>query len=560
MELNPTKEPVETRTKKENPEGGEAYRPDSPEHALYKVVINNLLENTYYETAEESFQKVVTRFRAAKDTDPEFPLQLAAYARQEMYLRDISQLLLVLSANHDDTQPYVQKHASRIINRPDDACTAIYLQLELFGKPVPKPLRKGISRALNQFDAYQLSKYLNTRREVNLYDVFNLVHPVPKEPETAELWNRFMKGHLDHYPGIDPLEPPETWEVILTQTVENALPTDYFEAKEAWKTKNETRLIDRYGPSYRKKSLSDEQKYIDLEETQTNLFGTPYSLTDIQNLKKEAKKKGFQTVLPKMGLFAKIRNLRNMLNLGIDSTTLLTDTDLDYVKKSKIYPFRFYQAYTALKTSDIHDKHIETWLSNAIDLAAHNLPDELGNTFVAVDLSGSMSHPLSTNSDITCKELAALFGAILMKKGATTSVFANDFATITAHHQTPTLELVNKILSTDVGGSTNGWKAIKHLREHNKTPDRIIMLTDMVIWDSTTWNNTNTVKKEFDSYRKTVNPDTQLYMLDLSNYGDLVTPENHPGVYNIQGWSEKVLDYIHYTEHPTHVLQQIKNQ
>ncbi|WP_224268351.1 TROVE domain-containing protein [Haloprofundus salinisoli] len=489
MKFNRLKNRLTDKQRTTNYEGGEAYQPATPEMGLYTVVVNNLVEDTFYREDTDALVAVVERFEPVAESNPEFTLKLAAHARNEMYLRDISQVLLVLAANHDATKPFVREYAPRVIRRADELNTVVAVQLTLFGKPIPKPLKKGIADAFHRFDRYQFAKYNNLRRDVTFRDVMNLVHPKPRDDEEREVFERLVRGGLDDYPDVEPLDAPKTWEVVISERGNTA---------DAWRD-----------------------------------------------------------VLPEMGLFATIRNLRNMLDAGLEGAEILGIADLDYVRESKLYPFRFYQAHEALLAAGIEDDHVQNWLSDAIERAAENLDDELGETFVAVDLSGSMTARLSARSTMTYRELSAFFGAVLMRKGATTGVFADEFEEVRAHHETPVLELVKKILARDVGGSTNGWKALRHLVEEDEAYDRVVVLTDMQLWDST-WGSEETVKRWYEVYRETVAPDTHLYVVDLSSYGDLVTPEGYEDVYNISGWSERVLDLVAYAEHPDEVLGEIE--
>jgi len=93
MQLNETKQTVAEATRTTNHEGGEAFRPADPRLALYKRTSNQLLEDSYYEDEIKHLQAVVERFDAAAAEDPESVLKLPAYARQEMHLRDIPQVL-----------------------------------------------------------------------------------------------------------------------------------------------------------------------------------------------------------------------------------------------------------------------------------------------------------------------------------------------------------------------------------------------------------------------------------------------------------------------------------
>ncbi|WP_318568798.1 TROVE domain-containing protein [Salinigranum marinum] len=503
MEFNKPTQTVAEATRTTNDEGGEAFEPADPRLALYKRTINQLLEGSFYEADDEQLAAVVRRFDAAADEDPEFVLKLAAYARQELHLRDIPQVLLVLAANDDrfkDDSPesLIREWAPAIIQRMDETATALAIHDQLFGGTAPWPLRRGIEDALvSMADAYTLGKYELSRREVTLHDVFNRVHPEPVDDEQDVLFERFVCGGLDDYPDVDPLPSPNTWETVISERGNT---------RDAWET------------------LIEDDAY----------------------------------TLP---IFASIRNLRNMLEAGVDEDTVVSHLDLEAVRHAPLYPFRYYQAYTALQAADVHAPAVERWLEDAIDVAVETVPDGFGDTFVAVDLSGSMGHPLSTHSTLRLKEIGALFGAILADQGAEVGGFGDDFQTVPMHVDTPVLQRQAAVLAIDedVGNSTNGWKPLEHLRERGAPVERIVVITDMQIWDSTpfTARDDQTVKTAFDAYRDEVASDTALYLVDLASYGDLVTPEGYENVYNVSGWSETVLSFITHAENPMQVIDDI---
>jgi hypothetical protein len=504
MEFNKPKQTVAQATRTTNYEGGEAFEPVDPRLALYKRTINQLLEGSFYEADDEHLAAVVHRFDAAADEDPEFVLKLAAYARQELYLRDIPQVLLVLAANDDrfkDDSPesLIREWAPAIIQRMDETATALAIHDQLFGGTAPWPLRRGIEDALvTMADAYTLGKYELSRREVTLYDVFNRVHPKPVDVDQEVLFERFMRGDLDDYPDVDPLPAPNTWETVISERGNT---------RDAW----ETLIVD-----------------------------DAYTLP----------------------IFASIRNLRNMLEAGVDEETIVSHLDLEAVRHAPLYPFRYYQAYTALQAADVHAPAVERWLEDAIDVAVETVPDGLGDTFVAVDLSGSMDHSLSKNSTLRLKEIGALFGAILADQGVQVGGFGDDFQTVSMHVDTPVLQRQEAVLAIDeeVGNSTNGWKALEYLRDRGDPVERVVVFTDMQIWDSTpfTARDNQTVKAAFDAYRDEVSSATALYLVDLASYGDLVTPEGYENVYNISGWSENVLSFVKHAENPLQVLDEIE--
>jgi len=379
----------------------------------------------------------------------------------------------------------------------DETATALAVHDELFGGTAPWPLRRGIEDALvGMADAYTLGKYELSRREVTLRDVFNRVHPTPIDEEQEVLFERLMRGDLDDYPDVEPLPSPKTWETVVSERGNT---------RDAWET-----LIE-----------DDE-----------------YSLP----------------------IFASIRNLRNMLEAGVDEETIVDHLDLEAVRHAPLYPFRYYQAYTALQDAGIDAPAVEHWLEQAVDVSVEHVPDGLGDTFVGVDLSGSMDMVLSEHSTLRYKEIGALFGAVLADQGARVGGFGDDFREVSMHVDTPVLQRQDAVLGIDddVGNSTNGWKVLANLREEAIAVERVVLFTDMQIWDSTYFGSDRTVREEFEAYRDEVAPDASLYMIDLASYGDLVTPEGYEDVYNVSGWSENVLEFIEHAEDTAQVIDEIE--
>ena len=496
--FNENKRNLNTQGETENLAGGKAFDPQSPERALYEVVINNLIEDTYYESGEESLEKVEKRFEAVAEEDPEFALKLADYARNEEYLRDISQVLLVLAANHENTVEYVGEYAPRIISRADELCNVMAIQTELFGKPMPSELLNGVEKALYNFDRYQYAKYFRTSKDWDFRDVLNVVRPNPEESPRAresdtnyqEIFEKIIRGGLDDYPEVTPLDPPETWEVIVSKEGNTA---------EAWK-----KVKDR------------------------------------------------------MGLFALIRNARNMRQAGLSGEEIFGDVDVEWIKNAPLFPFRYYQSYKALKQEQLLDNYSSEFLQDAVDISTESVPEFLENTLVGVDLSGSMETTLSARSNLQRMEIGALFGAITAKTGGEIWGFGEQAEKAPIDPTMPVLSMQESIMSMNVGHSTNGWKVVgKNLGNQF---DRIILFTDMMLWDSTYGYGTKTTLKEkFDKYREKY-PETALYMINLASYGSLQTPEGYNRVFNISGWTDKIFDFISNAENPEEIIDEIKER
>jgi len=188
-----------------NYEGGEAFKL-SPKSKLVQLTSTCLFgEPKFYGELGETEQKIVDTATEVAEHNPKFLLQLAQYLRNEQYLRSISNYLLVFSANQLSSKQYVREYAPNIIKRADELTESITMQLDIFGKPIPNSLKKGIRDSFLNFDSYQFSKYnrKNSKGVVTFKDAIMLTHP--KQP--SELIKKILN---------DKLETPLTWETELS--------------------------------------------------------------------------------------------------------------------------------------------------------------------------------------------------------------------------------------------------------------------------------------------------------------------------------------------------------
>ncbi len=92
-----------------NHEGGLAFELD-PRTRLYTRVASALMaEKKFYESAQQADAALLADVRAVAETDPEFVLRLAAYARQVLNLRSVATVLLVEAAAIPACKPYVRR-------------------------------------------------------------------------------------------------------------------------------------------------------------------------------------------------------------------------------------------------------------------------------------------------------------------------------------------------------------------------------------------------------------------------------------------------------------------
>ena len=108
----------------------------------------------------------------------------------------------------------------------------------------------------------------------------------------------------------------------------------------------------------------------------------------------------------------------------------------------------------------------------------------------------------------------------------------------------------------EVGYSTNGYKVIDYLVDNNIKMDKVMMFTDMQMWDST--YRDKHIQKSWTKYRQ-MYPEAKLYLFDLQGYGQAPVRLVGDDVTLIAGWSDKVFDVLNAVENGAEVLDQIKN-
>jgi len=175
---------------------------------LKRLVATYLLfEDKYYKEEKEPIERIIELSQKVNSDDL---VKLIEEVRLEYGLRH-TPIITLLGAIKDNKKrkEILQKLDPKVLATPKDAMDLVagYLKFNE-KKTIPNQLKKYISKSLNRFDEYQLSKYgRNLKQEVSLVDVFNLVHPIPKDQNTQNLWSKLINGEL---------KPAETWEVKIS--------------------------------------------------------------------------------------------------------------------------------------------------------------------------------------------------------------------------------------------------------------------------------------------------------------------------------------------------------
>jgi len=305
----------------------------------------------------------------------------------------------------------------------------------------------------------------------------------------------------------------------------------------------------------------------------------------------------------RLGYMGALRNLRNMLKVGVSSSDIdevvRILTDPKGVANSKQFPFRFYSANREIskarlwspdpvddtfgkmehRSTEADRTKLMDALDTALELSTSNIPNLGGTTFISCDNSGSMSmNTVSTGPTrrkrtreeeidkpkITCQDVSCLFGAMVHKKcdSVIMSAFGQSFSTIPLSKKSGIFDNMAKIRDKDVGHSTHAHLAIDYLIKNKIKVDRIIIFSDEQCYSEKTVKSRSvpsyvsrmfttydedkddSLYKSFLTYKRTINPKVFMYVIDLKNYGTIQIPESEPNVCTMGGYSDKVLSFI----------------
>lgn len=480
--------------------GDRAY-PQKDSHAeLFALVATNILADKYYQSNDQTVSNIIA---CIKKCDPVFVMKLAVYARTELNLRSIPVVLIIQLQKHLYSQrTAVSKEIKAMLTvavfktvcRVDDITE--YLAYYKFANghsklnKISKVLQKSLASSFHKFDEYQFAKYQGKNKDVSLRDAMFICRPVPATEDQVRLFFKLANSELDI---------PVTHETLLS-----SVGADADKKKEAW-----TKLIQ------------DKD----------------------------------------LGYMATLRNLNNMVRSGVDVEDL--DRVCQYlsnptaVKHSKQLPFRFYSAYNSLDTLN---PVIKTKLQNAIYEAAKislsnmTLLDQNETVFAVADVSDSMMNRISNNSSLCADEISMFYTGMMahMNPNCLLGYFGTDFVMANKRDVNPfNCRSTRSSVARKTGHGTCPDKIFEHLMRNGIKVDKIFIFSDLQFWSSATSLHTaltgssghTAFQNKLNEYRRTINPELKVVLIDLRGYGGGVPVKQDSRTTIISGFSDKTFQY-----------------
>ncbi len=554
---NLKKEPVQKRTVTH--EGGAGYT-QAPEKELVGLLSTGI-QNNFYEKEGEREKRLKALISTIAKKNPTFAAKALIYARSVFGQRTVTHigavdLIPFLSGDPLGKKFFTKRSRNEnkggIVYRLDDMTEilACYLAKNGANASIPNSVKKGFKDAIENSDKYVLAKYQMKGKSVSLVDIVNLVHP----KETT------IQGYVD-VPGLDyakaiegtkfAKEGAESEDGNYRISTLRALVLGLLKQFNTAEDKN-----TKAGQDVAKLVKSGELSKIEAEKVLTE---------------KKADNFGDLIRTKKIGYFALIRNLRNIINTG--DSKLLEDaleliTNQAMIKKSLIWP---HQIDLALEIMLIENsgrtlQKVTKALDVAYELSIPNLSELLpeGKTAVVFDTSGSMEMaswgpgvqiPIKGRGVKINKKPAdkAALIAATFAKGVVGDVyhFASYTAQITGWNPNDSINTLKREFQShngEVGHGTVMSSIFDYFVDKNKKYDRVLIITD----EQSHTDLTLAAKKYTNKYGM-----PYVYFINICGYSATAMKEGGK-VLRLQGYSADIYEKISEIEiNPNVIIEEI---
>lgn len=438
--------------------GGQGYE-RTPQSELFLLAVSSMSDpkGAFHEDGRARDARF-TELVKAVSTDTAWITGFIGYLRNEANIRSAAIVAAADAVKHRLSLGIQgnRQIISAALQRADEPGEMLAYWFATYGRNVPKPVKRGIADALDRmWNERSYLKWDTDSKAFRFADVLQICHP-----HSEKQWqNALFKFSLDNRYGAN--ETPEILGMIRARKALMEMPVP-------------------------ERSQVTAGQLQEAGMTWESFAGWKQSAMDGPSWDK---------IIPSMGIFALVRNLRNFDAAKISRTSvrLIEDklTDPAEIARSRMFPMRFLNAYRAVEESDT----VTAWgpiLETALDLSLSNVPVLGGRTLILTDLSGSMyDRTLTEMSNLRWADAACIFGAALARRSAQADLYG--FGWEAKHFPVPTkgslLKLAKGMADVQVDGGPAGWpgrmfpglggtNTIQAIQNTYTGQDRIVLLTD----------------------------------------------------------------------------------
>lgn len=219
--------------------------------------------------------------------------------------------------------------------------------------------------------------------------------------------------------------------------------------------------------------------------------------------------------------------------------------DPEAIRRARVYPYQLLVAYANAATEV--PVVIKEALQDALEISLANVPQLEGRTWVLVDVSGSMSSPVTghrrgATTSVRCIDVAGLIASAVLRKNPLAGVIAfNTEAKMLDLNPRDSLVTNTGKIAGLLGGGTAVSSALALLNREVGAGDTVVLVSDNQSWADTATGATATMR-EWEAFRQR-NRSARLACIDLQPYGTVqVAPR--VDVLHVGGFSDAVFDLL----------------
>lgn len=474
-----------------NEAGGAAYL-RHPESALALYAATGCLNGVYYASEEAQLDEVLS---LCGKVSAEFVVKTAIYARRHAHMKDMPALLMAHLATRDGV--LLERAFDAVID--NGRMLRNFVQIIRSGVTGRKSLGTRPKRLVKRWlETASVDRVMSAAigERPSLADVIRMVHPKPKDAEREALY---------------------AWLIGRPHKAE-ALP-QVVQAFEAFKQQPGASMPDL------------PFQY---------LTALPLSA---EHWKGIARWSTWQATRMNLNTFLRHGVFEDAELVAVVAARL---RDGDAIAKARVFPYQLLTAYHAAKAH--LPEAIAGALQDAMEIATQNVPVVSGNVVIAVDVSDSMTSPVTgrrkgATSAIRCVDVAALVAACLKRANPSAVVmpFADSLHEVCLDPRDSVMAQA-KTLAGLLGGGTNVSAPLASLNAKKANVDLLVIVSDNQSWlEGTSGRGTETMRQW--SALKGRCPAARMVCIDLQPYGTSQTVESDD-VLHVGGFGDAVFEVL----------------
>lgn len=460
-------------------------------HALAQYAATGCLNSTFYATAQEQMETVLT---LASTVDYEFVAKTAVYARERGAMKDLPAFLAAALSVLDGA--LLERVFPRVMNTGKMVRT--FVQIVRSGVVGRKSLGSRPKRLVRQWMEGRTDEQLfhdSVGNDPSLADLVKMVHPAPRTASRKALYG-YLIGR-DHDAAA---LPPEVARF------------------EAFK-KGESEVIP----------------------------AVPFQMLTALGLDQDdwtqiARKASWQTTRMNLNTFARhgVFKRKTMASAIADRLR-----DREKIEEARAFPYQLLVAFLMAAVEVPHE--VREALQEAMEIAIRNVPAVKGKVYVCPDVSGSMQSPVTgqrkgATTAVRCVDVAALVAAAVLRRNPSAEVlpFEQDVVGLQISGRDSVMTNARKLASVG-GGGTNCSAPLAKLNREGAKGGLVILVSDNESWVDAGGCGT-ALLREWSAFRGR-NPGARLVCLDLQPNRTTQGLEQ-PDILNVGGFSDAVFDVI----------------